>query len=79
MLTSRYCVVTCNCVVSCRKALGSFVDDLSSAIRKNMEHKGSSTVNDRLELLLAALVAMAIYQRDTVMGRYLVPTMMMTY
>ena len=55
------------------------MDDLSSAIRKNMEHKESSTVNDRLELLLAALVAMAIYQRDTVVGRFLVPTMMMTY
>ena len=48
------------------------MDDLSSAIRKNMEHKGSSAVNDRLDLLLAALIAMAINQRDTVMGQYVV-------
>lgn len=60
----------CNCSV--RKSLGSYVDDLSTAIRRNIEHKGSSAVSDRLELLLASLVAMAINQRDTVVGRSLI-------
>ena len=56
------------CLVSCSKSLVSYVDELSSAVRKNMEHKSSSALNDRLELLLAALVALGINQRDTVIG-----------
>lgn len=44
------------------------MDDLSLAIRKNMERKGSSAVHSRVELLLCALVGLAINQRDTVMG-----------
>ena len=57
-----------SCLVSCRKSLVSYVDELSSAVRKNMEHKSSSALNDRLEFLLAALVALGINQRDTVIG-----------
>lgn len=44
------------------------MDDLSLAIRKNMERKGSSAAHGRVELLLCALVGLAINQRDTVMG-----------
>lgn len=42
--------------------------DLSGAIRKNMECNDTSAINNRLELLLAALAAMTIHQRDTVTG-----------
>ena len=44
------------------------MDDLSSAIRKNLELKGLSTISDRLESVLASLVALAINRRDTVVG-----------
>ncbi|XP_029192398.2 LOW QUALITY PROTEIN: dynein heavy chain domain-containing protein 1-like [Acropora millepora] len=44
--------------------LGSYVDDLSSAIRKKMELQASSKIMDRLQSVLAGLVALAIGQRD---------------
>ena len=44
------------------------MDDISGAIRKNMECSATSHINNRLELLLAALAAMTIHQRDTVTG-----------
>ena len=49
-----------------RTSLGSYVNDLSSAIRKTMELKDSSSVHGRLEVLLGTLVAMTIHQRDIV-------------
>ena len=50
------------------KSLGAYVEDLSVAIRKNLEHKGSSAIHGRAELLLCALVGLAINQRDTITG-----------
>ena len=50
------------------KSLGAYVEDLSLAIRKNLEHKGSSAIHGRFELLLCALVGLAINQRDTITG-----------
>ena len=44
------------------------MEDLSLAIRKNVEHKGSSAAHGRVELLLCALVGLAINQRDTITG-----------
>ena len=44
------------------------MDDLSLAIRKNSEQKGSSAAHGRVELLLCALVGLVINQRDTVIG-----------
>ncbi|XP_073235787.1 dynein heavy chain domain-containing protein 1-like [Porites lutea] len=49
-----------------KKSLAGFMVDLSGAIRKNMECNDTSAINNRLELLLAALAAMTIHQRDTV-------------
>ena len=57
-------------LMSRRKMLGSYVDDLSSAIRKKMELQGSSKIIDRLQSVLAGLVALAIGQRDLVTGTY---------
>ena len=44
------------------------MEDLSLAIRKNLEHKDSSAAHGRVELLLCALVGLAINQRDTITG-----------
>ncbi len=47
------------------------MDELSLAIRKNAEQKGSSATHGRVELLLCALVGLVINQRDTVAGWYI--------
>ena len=57
-----------NYLFTFRKSLGTYVDDLSLAIRKNSEQKGSSAAHGRVELLLCALVGLVINQRDTVIG-----------
>lgn len=44
------------------------MEDLSLAIRKNLEHKDSSAAHGRVELLLSTLVGLAINQRDTITG-----------
>lgn len=54
--------------IAFRKSLAGFMVDLSGAIRKNMECNNTSPISNRLELLLAALAAMTIHQRDTVTG-----------
>jgi len=50
--------------------LESYVDDLSSAIRKKMELQASSKIMDRLQSVLAGLVALAIGQRDMLTGKF---------
>ena len=57
-------------LMSHRKMLGSYVDDLSSAIRKKMELQASNKIMDRLQSVLAGLVALAIGQRDMLTGRF---------
>ena len=56
-------------LMSRRKMLASYVDDLSSAIRKKMELQASSKIIDRIQSVLAGLVALAIGQRDMLTGR----------
>ena len=57
-----------------RKMLASYVDDLSSAIRKKMELQASSKIIDRIQSVLAGLVALAIGQRDMLTGMSSVKT-----